>query len=76
MPLYKSPFRVIRISKVCDKTGLSKSAIWYKLDPKNPRFDPDMPKPFKLSANGRSVGWLESEIDAYIEKRAAVHLGA
>ncbi|KLT73211.1 hypothetical protein PL75_04765 [Neisseria arctica] len=68
---------ILRQLEVRKRLGnISSSALWYRLDPKSHLFDPDMPKPFKLSANGRSVGWLESEIDAYIEKRAAVRLGA
>ena len=67
---------ILRQPEVEKRLGVSGSTLWYRLDPKNPRCDADMPKPFKLSPNGRSVGWLESEIDAYIEKRAAVRLGA
>ena len=67
--------RIIRIKQVCEKTGRSASATWYAIDPKNPRHDPTFPKPFKLSDKGRAVGWIESEIDAWIEKRAAVRVG-
>lgn len=69
-----SSIRVVRIVEVCNKTGLSKSAICYKLDTKNRRHDPDFPKPFRLSNTGRAIGWLESEIDEYIAKQAANHI--
>lgn len=31
----------------------------------------EFPRRIKLNPEGRSVGWLESEIDAWIEARAA-----
>ena len=68
--------RIIRLPEVCLKTGRSKSTIWATIDPKNHRYDPIFPKPFKLSDKGRAVGWLESEIGAYIEQRAAVRVGS
>ena len=67
---------ILRQPEVQKRLGISSSTLWYRLDPRNPRFDEDMPKPFKLALNGRAVGWLESEIDAYIEKRAAVRVSS
>jgi prophage regulatory protein len=29
----------------------------------------DFPKPFKLLPNGRAVGWIEADVDAYILAR-------
>ncbi len=47
--------RAIRLDRVCDLTGASRSTIWRRvLD------DPDFPKPFKLSA-GITV-WDEGEV--------------
>lgn len=45
------------------KTGLSRSTIYEKI--KNGTF----PKPIKLGP--RAVGWLETEIDAWLEERLA-----
>jgi prophage regulatory protein len=53
--------RVIRRSKIHQKTGLSITQIW-RLE-KAGLF----PKKIKLGAN--SVGWLESEVDAWIAAR-------
>ncbi len=57
--------RAIRLDRVCDLTGVSRSTIWRRvLD------DPDFPKPFKLSA-GITV-WDEAEIIAWlVSKRSA-----
>ncbi len=54
--------RIIRQKEVCDKLGLSKATIWTYV-----RTRDDFPKPIRLGAN--SVGWLESEIDAFIDAR-------
>jgi len=59
--------RVLRLKQVKDRTGLSRSTIYDRFNPKSPRFDVSFPKPFKL---GRSaIGWLESSIDAWINSR-------
>ena len=54
--------RIIRQKEVSDKLGLSKATIWTYV-----RTRDDFPKPIRLGAN--SVGWLESEIDAFIDAR-------
>lgn len=64
--------KVIRVKQVAEKLGLSAAAVWYRVNPKNRRFDANFPRPFKISAN--ATGWLESEIDAYIAARAADRL--
>lgn len=50
--------RVIRLKEVIVRTGLSRSTIYLHI--KSGLF----PKPISLGV--RSVGWLESEIDAWI----------
>ncbi|OSI34570.1 helix-turn-helix transcriptional regulator [Neisseria dumasiana] len=62
---------ILRQNEVTKRLGISSSTLWYRLDPKNRRHDPDMPRPFKLSGSGNAIGWLESEIDDYIAKQAA-----
>lgn len=53
--------RIFRLPDVIKATGLSRSSIYLFI--KEERF----PKPINLGA--RSVGWLESEIDAWIAAR-------
>ncbi|MGH8143595.1 MAG: helix-turn-helix transcriptional regulator [Steroidobacteraceae bacterium] len=55
------PLRVLRLIKVREVTGLSRSMI-YQLEAEN-RF----PKRFRLGR--RAVGWLESEVQAWIGTR-------
>ncbi len=53
--------KVLRLRAVLSRTGLSRSMA-YDLMSKE-----DFPKPISLGA--RAVGWLESEIDAWIAER-------
>lgn len=52
--------KILRLPAVKDKTGKPRSSI-YRMIAKN-----KFPKQIKLGQ--RSVGWIESEIDAWIEK--------
>lgn len=55
--------RVLRLKQVLERTGKSRSA-WYA----------DLAKglaPSSILIGARSVGWLESEIDAYISAQVA-----
>lgn len=53
--------RFIRITKVMDKTGLSRSTIYARIATGG------FPKP--ISLGGRAVAWVEQEIDAWIMAR-------
>lgn len=62
--------RIIRRKRVQDKTGISCSGIYARLkpNPKRPKdYDPSFPKPISLGA--KSVGWVEDEVDAWIDKQ-------
>jgi prophage regulatory protein len=54
-----------RLRGVKKKTGLGGSTIYDKLDPNSPRYDPTFPRQIRLG-NGRAVGWLDEEIDAWL----------
>lgn len=53
--------RLIRLKQVLDKVGLEKSAIYERIG------RGEFPK--QISLGGRSVAWLESDIDAWILER-------
>ena len=55
--------RIIRLPVVESKTGLKHSAIYEKMA------DGEFPRQVPLGA--KAVGWLEHEIDAWIDARAA-----
>jgi prophage regulatory protein len=55
--------RILRLPQAIAKSGLGRDSI-YRLG-----HEGKFPKPVKLSE--RASGWLEDEIDAWLEKRAA-----
>lgn len=59
-----APIKLIRIHKVCEKTGRHRSSIYRALTD-----DPSFPKPVKFGA--RSIAFVESEIDQWIADRMA-----
>ncbi|MAT52645.1 MAG: AlpA family transcriptional regulator [Porticoccaceae bacterium] len=59
--------KILRRPVVEDLTGLSKSAIYEKINKKSPRYDPSFPIPIKLGAG--AVGWCASEVSQWIEKK-------
>jgi prophage regulatory protein len=59
--------KLIRRPAVQEKTGLSRSTIYEKM--KSGSF----PTPVKLGP--RAVGWVETEVDAWLEDRIAHHRG-
>lgn len=62
---------LIRLSRVLELTGLSRSSVYSRIQAASAYFDPSFPKPVKLSPNGRSVAWYLAEIEAWIESRRA-----
>ena len=53
--------RILRLENVKTRTGLSRSSIYALI--KEKRF------PGNISLGARSVGWVESEIESWIESR-------
>lgn len=56
---------VLRLKEVVSLTGLSRSTIYDKQNPKSPRFDPTFPQKVYLGA--RAVGWFQKEIEAWLD---------
>ena len=68
----KTALTILRRKQVEARTGLSRSTIYAKMtrNPKRPGdYDPTFPRPVPLG--GKSVGWLEHEIDAWLADRIA-----
>lgn len=57
--------RIARHHEVCRKLNLSPSTLFAMIA--SGRF----PKPFPIVPGGRAVGWLEHDVDAWIEQRRA-----
>lgn len=59
--------RVLRRKQVEQRINIARATLYDWLNPRSPRYDASFPKPIRLGSG--SVGWLESEIDAWIESR-------
>ena len=73
----KSVATILRRQQVQSRTGLARTTIYDKLDVKSGRHDPSFPRQIKIGSN--SVGWLESEIEAWIQSRvnfSRIEMGA
>ena len=63
MDISKISNRVLRMRDLPQKVGFRPSTIYEMVA--TGRF----PRPFKLVSGGRASGWLESDIDAWLDKR-------
>lgn len=59
--------KVIRIKRLQDMLGISRSTIYSRIDSGSKWFDPDFPKPFKIG--GYAVGWDVREVMSYVENK-------
>lgn len=80
----RNSVRMLRLPEVINKTGLSRSTIYAKLQPSSPHYDPHFPKQIRLGAGGvggaRAVAWVEEEIEQWLqlkyeESNAALQYG-
>ena len=60
--------QVLRIFEVSDRTGLPRSSIYAKIQ------TGDFPRPIKLGT--RSVGWLEADVNSWIDEKVSQSLKA
>jgi len=54
-------YNILRLPAVKDRTGLSRSSIYLRIS--NNEF------PAPISLGGRAVGWLESEINDWLDEK-------
>lgn len=62
-----SPLRIVRLKDVQQRIGVSRPTIYRWLDKAAKNYDPTFPRPVSLGAN--SIGWVESELDAWLQSR-------
>lgn len=60
---------LLKRQQVEQLTGLGRSAIYARLDPRHPQHDPTFPRPVSIGNN--AVRWPSSEVDAWIKARIA-----
>lgn len=58
---------ILRLKQVMERTGISRSTIYDRMSPNSPRHDPSFPK--QVSLGGDAVGWVDTEIDAWVQSR-------
>lgn len=58
---------ILRVPEVCERTGLSRSTVYDKQNPKSKRYDSTFPKKIRLSE--KTVGWSEHEIGVWLTSR-------
>lgn len=69
----KAALTILRRKQVEARTGLSRSTIYAKLkrNPKRPSdYDPTFPRPISIGA--KAVGWIEAEVNAWLEMQIEV----
>lgn len=64
---YVNPAKMLRIKDVMEKLGIARATIYDWLNTKSPRYDPTFP--IQRRQGTKSVGWLESELDDWINNR-------
>ena len=57
------PISILRLPAVKTRTGLSRSTIYLRIS------EGDFPKP--VSLGGRAVGWIEAEINDWLDQQIA-----
>jgi prophage regulatory protein len=50
-------------------TGFGRSALYARMDPRRPEYDPTFPKPVPMGT--QAVRWVASEVQAWIHARIA-----
>lgn len=58
---------LLRRQEVERLTGFSRSAIYARLNPVSPQYDPDFPKPVPMG--NHAVRWVSGEVQAWIHGR-------
>ena len=56
---------ILRLPELITYTGLSRSAIYDRMDERSPRYDQSFPKQIRLG--GTAVGWMLSDVEQWIE---------
>lgn len=57
---------MLRLKQVIERTGLSRSTIYGKLDSKSTQYDPNFPT--QVSLGNGAVRWVDAEVNAWLEQ--------
>lgn len=64
---------ILRLNRLKERTGISRSSIYNKLNPKSKYYDQTFPKPIRLGVG--SVGWIESDVEIWLNSRPRARNG-
>lgn len=59
--------QILRFFEVSDLTGMARSTVYTRLDPKSDYYDPTFPKPFNIGP--RLVFWDANQVQQWINKQ-------
>jgi prophage regulatory protein len=62
--------RILRLPEVSKRIGYGRSTLYAKIDKNSIQFDPLFPRPVNLGAH--AVGWVEAEIEAWLQLRISI----
>ena len=62
------PIYMLTISQVVQRTGLSRSSIYSRINPASRFYDPTFPKQVRLSLKGSAVRWNAAAVNAWLEQ--------
>ena len=62
--------RFIRLDELMEIIGVRKSTVYSWMKENGPHYDPEFPRPRRLG--NRSVAWLESEVEDWMNSREVV----
>lgn len=65
--------KILRQRQVTEITGIGRAGLYNLTDSRNRSYDPTFPRPIKLGL--RAVGYIESEIMAWIDQQASRQRG-
>lgn len=62
---------LLRCVEVQQRTGLSRSSVYARMNPSDPAYDSSFPSPVNVSARRSCVSnrWIAAEVDAWITNR-------
>lgn len=62
---------LLRCAEVQQRTGLSRSSVYARMNPTDPAYDSSFPLPVNVSSKGSCVSnrWIAHEVDAWIGSR-------
>lgn len=58
---------ILRLKQVMERTGLSRSTIYDRINPNSPRHDASFPK--QVNLGGDAVGWVQADVEAWLQSR-------